>query len=301
VTIFSVRGKEGSLADEVTATRAWCRRARVVGWMLPFFGALSATRANAQVVAPEFGFGEALASGNFNGVKEGGDAEQAGDELIVGSPFEPGPGGVLGAGTTYVYVKNGSPIWSSPTLSGQFQPSGWTTFWFDQSYFAASDGGPEQDDRFGGAFAVGDFNGDGKKDLAIGVPGEDLGSRVNAGCVHILFGANNTGTLWPFKEKAYLTRESAFGSLPVSNLPAADDLFGWSLAAGDFNGDGTDDLAVGAPGVRVGTNTAAGAVFVFHTSPTLPPSNATFPRTSEYTFYEGGTYAGTSTGPAAPS
>ena len=40
-----------------------------------------------------------------------------------------------------------------------------------------------------------------------------------------------------------------------------DDLFGWALAAGDFNHDGDDDLAIGSPGGAVSDR---GAVHVLY-------------------------------------
>lgn len=48
--------------------------------------------------------------------------------------------------------------------------------------------------------------------------------------------------------------------------PETGDWFGYSLAAGDFNGDGLDDLAVGAPGVAFNGQGAAGAVFLFYSA-----------------------------------
>ncbi len=46
----------------------------------------------------------------------------------------------------------------------------------------------------------------------------------------------------------------------------AGDVFGDSLACGDFDGDGFDDLAVGAPGEDIGGIKDAGAVNVFYGS-----------------------------------
>ena len=37
------------------------------------------------------------------------------------------------------------------------------------------------------------------------------------------------------------------GSEGITGTPEAGDLFGYSLAAADFNGDGFTDLAVGVP------------------------------------------------------
>ena len=40
------------------------------------------------------------------------------------------------------------------------------------------------------------------------------------------------------------------------------DSFGTAITAGDFNGDGFSDIAIGAPGYPVGSATGAGVVFV---------------------------------------
>lgn len=58
----------------------------------------------------------------------------------------------------------------------------------------------------------------------------------------------------------------------VDSLPQGAAYFGKALARGDFNCDGVDDLAVGAPEIALGqygvTQTASGAVFVYYSRPT---------------------------------
>jgi hypothetical protein len=96
----------------------------------------------------------------------------------------------------------------------------------------------EDGDQFGRALAAGDFDGDGYADLAIGTPYEDT-LHLRTGLVHVLFGTpkgiRSTG--------AQLWSQDAPGILGEAELR---DQFGQSLAAGDLDGDGYADLAVGA-------------------------------------------------------
>ena len=94
-------------------------------------------------------------------------------------------------------------------------------------------------DMFGMALAADDFDGDGVPDLAIGAPGESSGS----GAVYVAY-LNLDGTVK--------------SSVNIPNSNTAMDAFGTSLAAGDFDGDGVLDLAIGAPGESSGS----GAVYV---------------------------------------
>jgi hypothetical protein len=108
----------------------------------------------------------------------------------------------------------------------------------------------EAGDSFGSALAKGDFNGDGITDLAVGAAGEGVGGAESAGVVSVHFG---TGGGLP----------QAAGQVLFQGNPEDFDLFGGAVAAGRFNGDAFDDLAVGAPGETVGGDPLAGAVTVF--------------------------------------
>ncbi len=46
----------------------------------------------------------------------------------------------------------------------------------------------------------------------------------------------------------------------MGGAPESGDRFGASLAAGDIDGDGCDDLAIGAPGESVGAASGAGSL-----------------------------------------
>jgi hypothetical protein len=104
-----------------------------------------------------------------------------------------------------------------------------------------------------------DFNGDGFADLAIGVPGEDVGAIADAGAVNVIYGSPSGLTA---------SRNQRFGqnTSGIGDSSEAGDAFGSALAGADFNGDGFDDLTIGVPGEDVGTIADAGAVNVIYGS-----------------------------------
>lgn len=111
---------------------------------------------------------------------------------------------------------------------------------------------------FGDALAAGDLDGDGYADLAIGAP---CGNSGGVGDVGILYGGPEGLTV----EGSQSWSQASPG---VPGAPDRDDWFGDALAAGDFDRDGFDDLAIGAPGDQVlGNGQAQGAVTVLYGSP----------------------------------
>ena len=102
-----------------------------------------------------------------------------------------------------------------------------------------------------------DFNGDGRDDLAVGAPNEDIGTIESAGAVNVLYGG--AGGLSATGNQFW--RQNSPGVLGASE---EFESFGYALAAGDFNGDGSDDLAVGVPIERVAGVSNAGAVNVLY-------------------------------------
>ena len=163
-------------------------------------------------------------------------------DLAVGAPGE-GIGNVQGAGALNVFFGSSTGL----------QAAGDVLFQGSQP----AQGGPvagtaETGDGFGAAVAKGLFNDDDFFDVAVGVPGEAVGSDSEAGAVNVLYGS---------------AAGLSAGPLVVQDNPEPVDHFGASLAAGDFNGDGFFDLAAGAPGEDLGGTVDAGAVIVLFGSP----------------------------------
>lgn len=110
----------------------------------------------------------------------------------------------------------------------------------------------------GSVIATGDFNGDGRDDTAIGAPGEDVGNLTDAGSINVIYGS--TSGLSSSGDRVF-TQNGA-----IAGATEADDHFGASVASGDFNNDGYDDVVVGAPGEDIGGKKNAGAVHVIYGS-----------------------------------
>ncbi len=117
-------------------------------------------------------------------------------------------------------------------------------------------GRAEPGDMLGAAVTSGDFDCDGRDDLALGAPGESVGRTGNAGVVSVSYGSRRD-----VNNRPVVIRQGKWG---LADPVEAGDLFGASLAAGDFNGDGCDDLAVGAPGEAIGQLGTAGGVMVVY-------------------------------------
>ena len=156
-------------------------------------------------------FANALAACDFNG--------DGYDDLAVGSPGESGARGIVN-----VIYSDGAGLTPQGNQNWEQGANG-------------IDGNAERSDQFGIALSGGDFNADGYCDLAAGANGED-GAR---GIVHAIYGSAEG--LTPDGNQAW--RQGHDG---LRGDAESGDFFATTLDTGDFNGDGFDDLAVGAPG-----------------------------------------------------
>ena len=125
--------------------------------------------------------------------------------------------------------------------------------------------GIKSTDQFGFHISnIGDFNGDKCDDLAIGAPSASPSGQTDIGQVYILYGSSNITT--PISVGEF----NGLNGFTITGANAKDTL-GSSLGGmrgGDINGDGKDDLLIGAPGA----NNKAGMVYAIYGSKNLPDS-----------------------------
>ncbi|MFF5156303.1 VCBS repeat-containing protein [Streptomyces sp. NPDC000348] len=98
-------------------------------------------------------------------------------------------------------------------------------------------GTAEAGDNFGYDHAYADFNGDGYDDVAVSSPYEDVEGDKDGGTLAILWGSASGIT--------------GKGITVTDPARSSHDTWGKNLAAGDFDGDGRADLAVGSDNATI--------------------------------------------------
>ena len=117
--------------------------------------------------------------------------------------------------------------------------------------------GAAADDQSGCAVAIGDVNDDGYCDVIIGAYGADPGDppRADAGETYVILGSS-----FPFPP---YTIDLSTTSADITVCGAATaDWSGWAVASGDVDGDGYDDVIIGAPDADPGGRLSAGETYV---------------------------------------
>ena len=162
-------------------------------------------------------------------VSSAGDVNGDGfDDLIIGAPYDDPNGGFSGASFVVFGKTDGSAVELSDiegdTNSGGFVINGVSGF--DQSGREVS--------------SAGDVNGDGFDDVIVGVFGDDPNGS-SSGASFVVFGKTD-GSVVELSDV-----EDGTGGFVINGVSASDQSGRSVSGAGDVNGDGFDDLIVGAP------------------------------------------------------
>ncbi len=199
----------------------------------------------AQIYRVGEGLGNAVAAGDVNGdgIKD----------IIGGAPFYTA-GSDISQGRAYVFFGSRTPANRRDTQqSGSQAPN-------------VIIGGIDAADFLGSVLAVGDINGDGIEDLILGVPqGSGPGNaRTASGEVYVILGSSTLSGNRDLQKQP-----------PDTTFYGADpgDALGFSVAVGDWNGDGMKDLILAAPAADGPGNQRDGAGEIY-----IIPGGASFPR-----------------------
>jgi hypothetical protein len=118
---------------------------------------------------------------------------------------------------------------------------------------------------FAHSLAAGDFNNDGYCDLAVGVPRESVGSTEVTGAVNVIYGSASGLSPTSVPDQFWSQASAGIEDFPEGGGSMVGEYFGTSVATGDYNGDGYDDMAIGVPGEWT-SSLSAGAVNVIYGS-----------------------------------
>jgi hypothetical protein len=194
------------------------------------FGRPAASPVSLATLGPADGFVASGAAANDftgNALSRAGDVNGDGLPDVVIGAYRSAAAAGDNAGNAYVLFGKRD---AQPVALGALGAAGFGISGIGAGEFAASS-----------VAGAGDVNGDGLDDVIVGVPGRSFAGTTGAGAAYVVFGKRDSVTV------SLAAVEAGGGGFAITGNDAGDSA-GTSVAgAGDVNGDGLADVALGVP------------------------------------------------------
>ena len=179
-------------------------------------------------------------------VSDAGDVNGDGlDDLII-ADSSADPNDLSAAGESYVVFGSNSGFSASLNLSTLDGTNGFVINGVDTS-----------DSSGTSVSGAGDINGDGTDDIIIGASGADPNGNSRAGETYVVFGSTSG-----FSASLNLSTLDGTNGFVINGIDENDNSGGSVSGAGDVNGDGIDDIIIGADFADPNDNSSAGESYV---------------------------------------